>query len=131
MHPLFLSFHTADGSEPAEWSRAGDALLRAFGDALRRLGFTIDYEAGAKEPDWYFAACRDGDRVAVVLTIGGFRPCRWFIGLEDGAHHSLDSDALRAEVNSVLDASISAWPGASAVRWHADHTTLMNASTTA
>ena len=127
MQPRFLSFRTADGPSVAEWSATGDALRRALADALQRRGFLVDLEAGAQDPDWFFLARRGADTLGVVLVVACFRPCRWHIGLEDGSYRNLTSDALREEINPILESVVAAWPGVSTIRWHPDMTTLKDA----
>src|SRR4051794_27068944 len=114
LQPQFLSFRTPVAPSDAEWSATGDALRRGLADALERRGFSIDLEAGDRDPDWYFVARRGSDVFGVALVLGAIghhRPCCWSIGLEDSDHRNLTSDVLRAEINPVLEAVVVAWPG--------------------
>jgi hypothetical protein len=127
MQPQFLTFRSSDGASQSEWLTTGYALLRSLAEALEDRGFTIDLEAGAQDPDWYFLARRGSDVFAVVLVLNCYQPCCWSIGLEDGDYHNLASDALRAEISPILESVVKAWPSISKVRWHADATTLKEA----
>jgi hypothetical protein len=97
---------------------------RRLGQGLESIGFAIDYEAGAREPDWVFVARRGEMSFVLAMTIASFAPCRWFIGLEDSRSKPLRSETIRREVHPVLQSAIESWPSASEVRWHLDHTTL-------
>lgn len=127
MQPQFLSFHTLDGTDSAEWSRTGKALLRMLGDAVHKQRFAVDFEAGENDPDWYFVARRGAHVFAIVLVVLPFDSCLWSIGLEDGEYRNLNSELLRAEINPILESAVRSWPGVSDVRWHADATTIKHA----
>src|SRR5262249_38525322 len=128
--PQFLTFCTPNGPSDAERSATGEALRRALAASLEPREFVIDLGAGAWDPDWYFVARRGPDVLGVALVVsatsatGRSQRCCWSIGLEDGNYRNLNSDTLRSEINPVLESVVAGWPGVSAIRWHADATTL-------
>jgi hypothetical protein len=121
--PLYLSFHTNDS---VYWQEKAKLLLRQLGNAVAALGFEIDYKAGRNDSDFYLAASRGEDLMAIVLAITNYSPSRWYVLIErpPGCRVLSEDSEIRQEMFTAIKSTLSDDASVSEVKWHSDHTTL-------
>ena len=117
----YLSFRTTDSDEASSWAPTGKSIIRALGDSLAIKGFRVNFEVFKDEPDWGFAAYTNMEKFSVFLAIVNYRPCRWFIEMDDESFTSIES---RESVFLALKSKLKEWPQITEFRWHSTHETL-------
>jgi len=125
-----LTFTTSEGDDFLEWSQVAKAISMNFAAGLKAHGYDANFEAcqWPGNDAWEFLASGHGIEFVVTLCPFELNPTRWFVMLYDTRNKPLNRPDIESFVHPILESVVREWPGATALRWHADSSTLRETS---